>query len=64
MIRVNGDDATYVRQSVAELLASRGIEVRGVAVALNGEVVSRSLWSSTMIEDGAAVEIVTAVAGG
>jgi len=64
VIRVNGDDATYVRQSVAELLASRGIEVRGVAVALNGEVVSRSLWSSTMIEDGAAVEIVTAVAGG
>ncbi|MBX6381586.1 MAG: sulfur carrier protein ThiS [Microbispora sp.] len=36
----------------------------GVAVAVNGEVVSRSAWDSTPVADGDAVEVLTAVQGG
>ncbi|MGW5260077.1 sulfur carrier protein ThiS [Microbispora sp. NPDC004025] len=36
----------------------------GVAVALNGEVVSRSAWDSTPVADGDGVEVLTAVQGG
>ncbi len=37
---------------------------RGVAVAVDGTVVPRSEWASTVIGPGSAVEIVTAAAGG
>lgn len=64
MIRVNGEDQTFVSESVEEMLQRLSIESRGVAVAIDGEVVRRSEWSQTRIEDGNAIEIVTAVAGG
>jgi sulfur carrier protein len=37
---------------------------RGVAVALEGEVVPRTAWPRTEISDGAHVEVVVAVQGG
>ena len=49
---------------VEELLQRRDIETRGVAVAIDGEVVPRSTWAITRIRDGATVEILTAAAGG
>jgi len=39
-------------------------EGRGVAVALNGEVVPRREWGHTALADGARVEVVVAVQGG
>jgi sulfur carrier protein len=36
----------------------------GVAVAVNGEVVRRSVWDSTPLTDGDQVEVLTAVQGG
>ena len=37
---------------------------RGIAVALNGEVVPRTRWEATPLSPGDRVEIVTAAAGG
>lgn len=37
---------------------------RGVAVALDGEVVPRSAWASTRPGEGAAIEVVAAIQGG
>ncbi len=37
---------------------------RGVAVAVDGEVVRRGAWSSTELAGGARVEVVAAVQGG
>ena len=37
---------------------------RGVAVALDGEVVPRSEWQATSLGDGQAVEVLRAVQGG
>jgi sulfur carrier protein len=39
-------------------------EGRGVAVALDGEVVPRAAWERTLLREGARVEIVAAVQGG
>ena len=36
----------------------------GVAVALNGELISRNSWSSTALSEGDSIEILQAVAGG
>jgi sulfur carrier protein len=37
---------------------------RGIAVAVNGQVIPRSQHASTELSEGARVEIVTAVQGG
>jgi sulfur carrier protein len=39
-------------------------EGRGVAVAVEGEVVPRARWPSTELRDGASIEVVVAVQGG
>lgn len=64
MIRVNGENQEYESESVEQLLWRLSIESRGVAVAIDGEIVRKSEWSDTQIEDGSSIEIVTAVAGG
>ena len=50
--------------TIAELVAGRGLPVRGVAVARNGEVVPRSRWEVVTLHPGDTVDTVTAVAGG
>jgi len=50
--------------SVADVIELLGIESRGVAVAVNGEIASRSQWSQTWVQTSDVVEIVTAAAGG
>jgi sulfur carrier protein len=64
VITVNGEPRDVVG-TVDELLDALGIEVRrGMAVAVDAEVVPKSQWSTTQVADGARVEIVTAVQGG
>jgi sulfur carrier protein len=49
--------------SVVELLdVAPG--ARGVAVALDGEVVSRGRWADTPLSEGSTVEVVAAIQGG
>ncbi len=62
---VNGAPADLAPgTTVADLVATRCASPRGVAVALNGEVVPRSTWGSTALATGDDIEIVTAAAGG
>ncbi len=64
MIRFNGVEESYVDENVSEFLVRHRIETRGIAVAIDSEVVRRSRWTTTLIPDGAQIEVVTAVAGG
>jgi sulfur carrier protein len=49
--------------SIAELLAQLGVPEKGIAVAVDWEVLPRSEWHRSL-SDGAKLEIVTAVQGG
>jgi sulfur carrier protein len=66
-ITVNGEPrrlpAGATVASVVELL-SDSPGARGVAVALDGEVVIRSRWTETELREGALVEVVAAIGGG
>ncbi|HUY42563.1 MAG TPA: sulfur carrier protein ThiS [Acidimicrobiales bacterium] len=64
MITVNGVEHEFSGLTVVSLLEQLSIETRGVAVAVNGVIVTRSNWPSTSIPDQSAVEILTAAAGG
>jgi sulfur carrier protein len=55
-----GDGATIE----AAVRAAGAPDGRGVAVALDGEVVPRGEWATTEVRDGQQVEVLHAVQGG
>ncbi|GAA2520020.1 sulfur carrier protein ThiS [Pilimelia columellifera] len=64
-VLVNGNarrvpDETTVAQLV---LLVAGLS-RGIAVAVNGEVLTRSAWPATVLSAGDEVEVLTAAQGG
>lgn len=64
-IEVNGDEREYADGTTVQgLLDQLGAARPGVAVAVDGTVVSRSGWAEAILADGARVEIMTAVQGG
>lgn len=66
-VTINGDRRELpAGATVANLVASLhgAPDGRGLAVAVEGEVVPRAQWPSTELHDGAAVEVVVAVQGG
>ncbi|HVW40907.1 MAG TPA: sulfur carrier protein ThiS [Amycolatopsis sp.] len=64
-VQINGDWRSFPDGiTLAELLDTLGTAQRGVAVALDGEVVRRREWADVVVRPGARLEILTAVQGG
>jgi sulfur carrier protein len=66
VIRVNGEPRD-VRSgtTVAAVLEELGVQARrGVAVAVDGEVVRRAEWEQVELGEGARLEVVQAIQGG
>lgn len=66
-VLVNGERQRLADRATVETLVSSldGVPAgRGVAVALEGEVVRRADWATTELAEGARVEVVVAVQGG
>ncbi len=70
IFRLNGAPEPLTAATVAALIAEKEIDLginlgeRGIAVALNGEVVPRAAWKQTALRPGDVVEIVRARQGG
>jgi sulfur carrier protein len=67
IVTVNGEPrelrAGATVATVIELL-DVAPDARGVAVAIDGEVVARSRWAQAEVRDGALIEVVAAIQGG
>ncbi len=64
-IQLNGETyALSATLSVAALLEHLQLAGRRVAVELNFEIVPRSLYETTLVKEGDAVEVVHAIGGG
>ena len=67
-VKLNGETRELTDgATVADLMARSGLEPerrRGIAVAVDAEVIPRSEWKSTALAEGQAVELVTAIQGG
>ncbi len=50
--------------TIADVLALLDAPDRGVAVAIDAEVVPRGEWETVTLRDGARIEVVQAVQGG
>lgn len=67
MIVVNGESSdVHPGESIAAVLARLDVaeDARGVAVAVDGEVVPRACWESFKLPADARVEVLTAMQGG
>lgn len=65
MVTVNGEPRDLEPETtVAALVERLGRGRKGIAVAVNEEVVPRSAWDDTRINDGDRVEMLSAAQGG
>jgi sulfur carrier protein len=64
-VMVNGEARALDDGTTVAVLAALVLDrPKGVAVAVNGEVVPRSAWPTTPLRDADRVEVVTARQGG
>ena len=64
-MKVNGQQEFLEEAiSLVELLAAKGYASSKVAVELNGRIVSRTEYASTILQDADVLEIVCFVGGG
>ncbi|MGH8037958.1 MAG: sulfur carrier protein ThiS [Stenotrophomonas sp.] len=64
-IQLNGDPRQLPQSAtVLDLLQAEDLTQRRVAVEVNGEIVTRSLHGSHVLQDGDVIEIVHALGGG
>jgi len=65
VLDINGEPVQFERGcTVGDVVAALGCGARGVAVAVNSQLVIRSQWPTVELADGDNVEILHAVAGG
>jgi sulfur carrier protein len=67
VITLNGQSSDTVEgETVATVLGRLGLSLnaRGVAVAVDGEVVPRAGWETFALQENARVEVLTAMQGG
>ena len=64
-VNLNGKPAEVRGDGLTEVLTQLGIdEPRGIAIAIDGEVVPKSEWNDVILTEGQKVEVVRAVQGG
>lgn len=64
MVKINGTEFDAAGKTVAEYLATTNYDPLRIAVERNGDIVFKSRYSETVLEDGDSLEIVSFVGGG
>ena len=64
MVKVNGTELDIAGKTVSEYLATTNYDPKRIAVERNGDIVFKSLYDATVLENGDSLEIVSFVGGG
>ena len=64
MVKVNGTELDISGKTVTEYLATTSYDPRRIAVERNGDIVFKSQYDVTVLDDGDSLEIVSFVGGG
>lgn len=64
MVKVNGMELDLAGKTVAEYLATTNYDSKRIAVERNGDIVFKSQYDQTILEDGDSLEVVSFVGGG
>ena len=63
-VTINGEEIEAAGNTLADYLKEAGYDTRGIAIERNGEIVPRSRYTVTRLQDGDKIEVVHCVAGG
>lgn len=66
-VKLNGVEKSITEKSSLKMLIDdylKGKEPKGIAAALNGNIVPKTTWETTGLEENDSIEIVHAVQGG
>ena len=64
VVSVNGTEKDIAGKTVSEYLAEASYDIRRIAVERNGDIVFKSQYDTTVLEDGDHLEVVSFVGGG
>ncbi len=65
MISINGKNVENIAgKTVLEYLTESGYDIKRVAVERNGDILPKSRYESTVLQDGDSIEVVSFVGGG
>ena len=65
MVKVNGEVAENIAgKNITEYLTESGYDIKRVAVELNGDILPKAQYESTLLQDGDSIEVVSFVGGG
>ena len=64
MVKVNGAEVDIAGKTVAQYLSTTNYDPKRIAVERNGDIVFKSRYDATILQDGDSVEIVSFVGGG
>ena len=64
MVKVNGVELDIAGKTVSEYLVSTNYDPKRIAVERNGDIVFKSRYGETILEDGDSLEVVSFVGGG
>lgn len=64
MVKINGEDIAAGGKTVLEYLEENSYNLQRIAVERNEEIVPKTAYKSTVLNDGDKIEIVSFVGGG
>ncbi|ASM38017.1 MAG: sulfur carrier protein ThiS [Campylobacter sputorum] len=65
MLSINGIlSSEFINSSVEKMLKEKNYDIKHIAVELNGKILSKNKFQTTILKDGDKLEIVTFVRGG
>ena len=64
MVKVNGEEKDIAGKTIAEYLSTTNYDIKRIATELNGDIVPKSTYAETVLNDGDSIEIVSFVGGG
>ena len=64
MVKVNGTELDIAGKTVSEYLATTNYDPKRIAVERNGDIVFKSQYDVTVVDDGDSIEVVSFVGGG
>ncbi len=64
MVSVNGEKVNADNMNLSLFLEENGYNVGRIAVEMNGEILPKANYESTILKDGDVLEVVSFVAGG
>ena len=64
MVKVNGRELDIAGKTVSEYLTSTNYDPKRIAVERNGDIIFKSEYDVSVLENGDCVEIVSFVGGG